>query len=153
MPRENGLSNCHSVKHTDVNTRGDERPRKQRKSKAEITETNVHGKRLPGNGAVVPLLRLKAVSLKSLVTWLNVAGGLSKSVLCFQARRARLAAILMLAIGVIKRPSFALRAAMAIMPTLTQRSIFYGVRTCSVEACGGTPRKRPVEAGTIRSAA
>jgi len=40
----------------------------------------------------------------------------------------------MLAIGVIKRPSFALRAAMAIMPTLTQRSIFYGVRTCSVEA-------------------
>src|SRR5215475_7141369 len=85
-------------------------------------------------------------------SWLNVAGGLSKSLLCFQARRARLAAMSMLAIGVIKRPSFALHAAMAIMPTLTQRSIFYGVRTCALKPVEGY-RKRPVEAGTIRSAA
>ena len=35
-------------------------------------------------------------------SWLNVAGGLSKSLLRFQARRARPAAMLMLAIGVIK---------------------------------------------------
>ena len=78
-------------------------------------------------------------------SWLNVAGGLSKSLLCFQARRARPAAMLMLAIGVIKRPSFALRAAMPIMPTLTQRSIFYGVRTCALKPVEGHRASGPLK--------
>src|SRR5215475_12430857 len=53
--------------------------------------------------------------------------------------------MLMLAIGVIKRPSFALRAAMAIMPTLAQRSIFYGVRTCALKPVEGHRASGPLK--------
>src|SRR5262249_38124712 len=77
-------------------------------------------------------------------SWLN-AGGLSKFLLRFRARRARPAAMLMLAIGVIKRASFALRAAMPIMPTLTQRSIFYGVRTCALKPVEGHRASGPLK--------